>query len=130
MMNKHTLISYNNHSLNPLNNLLIRHNSPKCCPPLALKETVYFNFKNSGIPLDSHFYNPYQETTTGLHINNSKRQTMIYQNVVSHQTLMKSQTHQSKVIRNYQEPFKLTLSKIQQFIRQHHQNKISNLSLT
>ena len=108
--------------LNKLTNLHMHQNSPNMCPPWTSKDTLYFKFKNGGIPLDLHFVITYEQTTSGQHRNHSRRQTKIYHNFFSHCIIIQTQTQKQKTIRHYQEPFGFTLSKIQWFIIQHHQH--------
>ena len=74
----------------------MHHNSPKTFFPWTLKETLYFRFRNYGMPLYPHFENIFQKTIYGLHTNHSKRQTTIYHNFFFHHTLIQSHTHQNK----------------------------------
>ena len=108
----------------------MHHNSSKICPPWTLKATLYFNFKNGGMPFDLPSANPYQQTRAGWHKKLPKNHNMIYQHIFSHWTLIQSQRQKNKTNRHYQEPFEFTLSKMLLFIHQQHQNQMSKLSLT
>ena len=97
---------------------------------LNLVGNTVLQIKNCGMPLDTHYFNPYQQTTSEHHKNDQKRPTIIYHNLFYHRTILQSQTHQNKTIRHYQYPFESTVSKIKWFICLQNQNKMSILSLT
>ena len=91
--------------------------------------TLYFNLINGGIPFDPHSTNPYHKTSAVQHTNNSNQNICIYQNFLSHRILIQSQTQQNKTINQSQDSFQFTLSKMQIFIHQQQQNKMSKLSI-
>ena len=104
------------------------NNSPKNCPPLTLKVTLYFNFKKGRMPFDPPSKNSYQQTRTDHHTKSSNQNIMIYLNF-SHQTPIQSQPHQRKTIKHSWETFNFTLPRIKLFVNLQHQNCTSNLSL-
>ena len=94
--------------------------------PWTFKVELYLNFKNCGISFVQPSANPYQQTRSGRHINISKHHIMIYLHLSSHRIPIQSQPQQKKTIRNSQEHFKFTFSKMQPFILLQYQNHMSN----
>ena len=107
----------------------MHHNSQKNSP-CTLKATLYLNFKNGGMALNTPTSNTYQQKRASHHKNISKQNIVIYHNCLSRFTLIKIQPKQNKNINHSQETFDFTFSRMQLFIRQQHQNHMLKLSLT
>ena len=82
------------------------------------------------MPFNPNDANPYKQKRDGNNANQSKQNIMIYRCLSPQRTLIQSHKQQYKTIKNPQETFELTLSRMQLLIYQEHQNKMSNLSLS
>ena len=118
-MNNHLLISPTGHSLNQLKNIHMHHNSPNIFLPWTLKRTLYFNFKDSGMPSVPPYTNPHQQKRSRLHTNISEQQIMVYLNLFSHPTPLQSQPQKNKTTKPSQEQLDFTFPRIELFIHRH-----------